>query len=108
MSKMYITITLIDTVRAEPNKNGFASTIEGQSRLIPCELISIGTTEFYRAQQAGIMADQKVKMRIMDYHGEELAELNGKRYQVVRTYLTGGEWIEITLSDLSEGGEKHG
>ena len=35
-----------------------------------------------------------------DYGGEDVVEVNGRRYFVLKTYDTGTDTIELTLTDL--------
>ena len=43
----------------------------------------------------------KVDVYTEEYEGQQAAELNGKRYKVLKTYVNkSGEITELTLSDL--------
>lgn len=103
-------ITLIEpgpTIEGDAtNENGFtAAPAEEIRATVYCAKKSVGYSEFYKAQQAGISADLKVDVFTEDYGGQTLAELSGRRYRVVRTYTPGGGDItELTLSDLSTRG----
>lgn len=50
----------------------------------------------------------KVDVYTEEYEGQQAAELNGKRYKVLKTYVNkSGEITELTLSDLPvEGSEE--
>lgn len=106
MAKWSDVITLIKTVppTEATNANGFAQPPEDEpSRLVFCNKKSVGYSEFYKAQQAGYKAEVKIDLYTQDYEGETLVEFEGKRYKVLRTYESrNGEFIELTLSDLSE------
>lgn len=112
MAKWSDIITLIKTVppTEATNENGFAQPPEDEpSRSIFCNKKSVGYSEFYRSQQAGYKAELKVDIYLQDYEGETLVEFEGKRYKVLRTYESkNGEFIELTLSDLSERSEADG
>ena len=59
--------------------------------------ISIGQSEFYQAQAAGLKAEIKLKLAdYVDYQGEKTVKYEGKEYQILRTYKAGTR-LEITL-----------
>lgn len=104
-------IALIKTIppTEDTNENGFAELPTEQSRSVFCNKKSVGYSEFYRSQQAGFKAELKIDLHTQDYKGETLVEFEGKRYTVLRTYESkGGDFTELTLSDLSERGETDG
>lgn len=91
------------------DKDGFAVEEIQQSRLVFCCKKSVGYSEFYKAQQTGMSATLKIDLRTIDYEGEELVELDGKQYTVIRNYLSKNEeFIELTLSDLKKRSEPNG
>lgn len=114
MAKWSDVITLIKPVppTEATNENGFdLPSQDEQSRSIFCNKKSVGYSEFYKSQQAGYKAELKVDVYLLDYKdfyppdylGERLVEFEGLRYKVLRTYeSSNGEFIELTLSDLSE------
>ena len=67
------------------------------SRTVFCRLASIGQKEFYQAQAVGLQPEIKfVLADYLDYQGELLAEYNGTRYRVLRTYRAGQE-LELVV-----------
>lgn len=61
------------------------------------ELKSIGQTEFYQAQTAGMKPELKFELAdYSDYSGEKELIYEGIRYKVMRTYKTKINSIEIT------------
>lgn len=107
-------ITLISykepiTANTQINKNGFRlppqETHKAFRETIFCNKKSVGFSEFYKAQQAGITATLKVDIFTEEYDNQQFAEIDGRRYKILRTYLiNSGEHLELTLSDLSEKG----
>ena len=57
----------------------------------------VSATEFFEAGRAGICPEYRVTLFAFDYNGESIAELEGVRYGVYRTYLKSGEDIELYL-----------
>lgn len=61
------------------------------------QLQSIGQTEFYQAQSVGLKPEVKfVLADYFDFEDETLAEYNGQRYHILRTYRK-GQALELTL-----------
>ena len=83
------------------NANGFQNEPEEARKSIFCNVKSAGYSEFYKAAQAGFQVELKVDVYTEEYEGQQAAELNGKRYRVLKTYVNkSGEITELTLSDL--------
>ena len=63
---------------------------------------SIGQSEFYQAQTTNLKPELKfVLADYLEYQGETLAEYNGIRYSILRTYRSGNE-LELVLTRASE------
>ena len=74
-------------------------------REVLCGFRSIGQREFYAASSTDYRPELKLVLAdYLDYDGETLADYNGKRYRILRTYRTGQE-LELTLerAPLEEG-----
>ena len=66
-------------------------------RKVYCNIASISGSEWMEAGRNGIKAEYKVVMFRYDYQGEIIAELDGQRYSVYRTYAAQNEMIELYL-----------
>lgn len=74
---------------------------EDSHRYVFCELLSIGTAEFYQAQATNLTPELKFVLRdYLDYQGELYAEYEGTIYRVIRTYRD-GQQIELTVTRAS-------
>lgn len=62
-----------------------------------CNIASVSGSEWMETGRNGIKAAYKVSMFRYDYQGELIAELNGNRYAVYRTYEKQNEVIELYL-----------
>lgn len=62
-----------------------------------CNITSVSASEFFDAGQAGFKPEFRATMFVYDYSGESIAELEGMRYSVYRTYLGRNETIELYL-----------
>ena len=89
------------------NENGFPNPDSETARVVFASKKSAGYNEFYKAQQAGYTLGMKFDVYAEEYQGEPIAKYEGRRYRVLRTYLSkNGEITELTLSDLKEGGSR--
>lgn len=66
-------------------------------RDVYCNVSSISASEWFEAGRAGMNPEYRVTMFVYDYQGEDIAELNGVRYGIYRTYLGSNESIELYL-----------
>ena len=68
---------------------------------------SVSQSEFFAAGRNGLRAQYKaILSTAWDYGGEEVAEYQGERYAVYRTYRTPSDQMELYLQ--RETGESHG
>lgn len=71
-------------------------------REVLCEVRSIGMKEFYSASSTDFRPELKLVLAdYLDYEGETLADFNGVRYRILRTYRT-GQTLELTLERAPE------
>ncbi len=66
-------------------------------RNVFCNISSVSASEWFEAGRAGLNAEHRATMFAYDYAGETLAELDGVRYGIYRTYLGKNETIELYL-----------
>lgn len=77
-------------------------TYDGATRVetkreVFCGFRSIGMKEFYSANSTDFRPELKLILAdYLDYDDETLAEYNGVRYRILRTYRVGQE-LELTL-----------
>jgi hypothetical protein len=86
-------------IREVPKAHGVhADTAEADGRMVFVELSSVMRDEFYNAYNAGLRPEIVARLELAeDYQDEKLVELKGKRYRVIRTYMTADDGIELTL-----------
>lgn len=84
------------------NTNGFPNTESEAAVTVFCNKKPVGYNEYFKSQQAGITVSFKCEVHTVDYNGELLAEFEGKRYSILKTYEIDDDTIELTLSDLRE------
>lgn len=100
-------ITLIDLKEPEErvNADGFRNEMIENESIVFCNEKSVGYSEYFKSQQAGITVDAKVEVHSVDYENQKIAIYNGKRCSILKTYKINDDIIELTLSDLREQAE---
>lgn len=74
---------------------------DGSSREVFCSLRSVGRSEFYQANASGYKPEMVfVLADYLEYNEEILAEHNGQRYRVIRSYRT-GQQLELVATKAS-------
>ncbi len=71
---------------------------------ILCALNSVGRNEFYSGAAAGLRPELVFLVHAYEYNGERIVEFEGVRYNVIRTYQTGTEEIELTVERVTGSG----
>ena len=98
-------LTLIAETAAENrvNKNGFAVKPEESARTVFCNKKTVGYSEYFKSQQTGKLVEAKYEVHKADYGGEDVVEVNGRRYFVLKTYDTGTDTIGALTTKAIEG-----
>lgn len=65
------------------------------SRTLFCAVSSVSASEFLAAGAAGLKPEYRITIFAPDYAGETIAELDGVRYTVYRTYRGRDETLEL-------------
>lgn len=84
-------ITLIGVKEPETdgqrvNENGFPEQTEESSRTVFCNKKKVGYSEYFKSQQTGKVVEGKYEVHKVDYEGEDTAEIDGKRFFILKTY----------------------
>ena len=66
-------------------------------RDVYCNLSSVSASEWFDGGRVGLNPEYRATMFVYDYNGERIAELDGVRYGIYRTYLAQNEFIELYL-----------
>lgn len=68
-------------------------------RVVYAEHKSIGLKRKIEAEQMGLkLTDKFVLSNAAEYHGEEVLEHNGRRYNIVSVYIADDESVELTTA----------
>ena len=89
---------VIDLITVSPEAEGVGTDREEIRRTVFCTVRSIGQQEAYLAMGQGLNPELKVILaHDFEYEGERLCELDGVKYDILRTYITETDGIELTL-----------
>ena len=96
---------VIGLVTETRSAHGVHETINESVREVLAEIRSVTRSEYYDALNAGVHPEMVFKLTLdADYQDEHFLRYGGKRYRIVRTYLTGDGGIEITAERSDENG----
>ena len=97
---------VISLVTETNSAHGVHETITENEREVMAEIRSVTRSEYYNALNAGVQPEIVFKLALdADYQDEHFLRFRGKKYRVVRTYLTNDGGIEITAERSDENGE---
>lgn len=68
-----------------------------QSREVFCNITSVSREEWMDGGKQGLRPEYRATLFAYDYDGETVAELDGVRYAVYRTFLGANETVELYL-----------
>ena len=98
---------VISLVTDVNSAHGVHEAITESVREVPAEVRSVTRSEYYTALNAGVQPEIVFKLALdADYQDEHFLRFHGKKYRVVRTYLTNDGGIEITAERSDENGEE--
>ena len=88
----------VDLITVSPQAAGVGVERTETKRTVYCTVKSIGQQEAYLAMGQGLNPELKVILaHDFEYEGERLCEIDGIRYDILRTYVTETDGIELTL-----------
>ena len=89
---------VVDLIMEDPYAGGVGLSPTETKRTVPCTVRSIGMQEAYQAMGIGLNPELKVILaHDFEYSGERKCEIAGVRYNILRTYVTETDGIELTL-----------
>ena len=96
---------VIGLVTETSSAHGVHETITETVREVLAEIRSVTRSEYYNALNAGVQPEYVFKLTLdADYQDEHFLRFRGKKYRIVRTYLTDDGGIEITAERSDENG----
>ena len=93
---------VLTLITVSPEAAGVGTEPAESTREVYCTVKSIGQQEAYLAMGQGLNPELKVILaHDFEYEGERLCELGGVRYDILRTYITETDGIELTLQRVA-------
>lgn len=93
---------VVDLITVSPAAAGVGTDPEETRRTVPCTVRSIGMQEAYLAMGQGLNPELKIFLaHDFEYEGERLCEIGGQRFDILRTYVTETDGIELTLQRVA-------
>jgi SPP1 family predicted phage head-tail adaptor len=93
---------VVDLITVSPEAAGVGTEPTEVKRSVFCTIRSIGQQEAYLAMGQGLNPEMKVILaHDFEYEGERLCEIGGVRYDILRTYVTETDGIELTLQRVA-------
>jgi SPP1 family predicted phage head-tail adaptor len=93
---------VVDLITVSPEAGGVGTEPTETKRTVYCTVKSIGQQEAYLAMGQGLNPELKVILaHDFEYEGEGLCELEGVRYEILRTYITEVDGIELILQRVA-------
>jgi SPP1 family predicted phage head-tail adaptor len=97
-----IRVNVLDLITVNPEAAGVGTEPTETKRTVYCTVKSIGQQEAYLAMGQGLNPELKVILaNDFEYEGERLCEMDGVRYDILRTYITETDGIELTLQRVT-------
>ena len=93
---------ILTLIAVSPEAAGVGTEPTETKRTVYCTVKSIGMQEAYQAMGIGLNPELKIILaHDFEYGGEGLCELDGVRYEILRTYVTEADGIELTLQRVA-------
>ena len=93
---------VLTLIAVSPEVAGVGTEPTETTRDVYCTVRSIGQQEAYLAMGQGLNPELKVILaHDFEYEGERLCELDGVKYDILRTYVTETDGIELTLQRVA-------
>jgi len=93
---------VLTLIGEDPTEHGVFETVYEPRTQVFCKVQSVSRTEYWRALSNGIEPSFAFTLsEYVDYHGEKIVEYHGKRYRVIRTYVTDNS-IELECGEVTD------
>lgn len=91
-------ITLRSFAAVATDDDGYITARTPTDTEVFADMRSVGRAEFYQALQANVKAAIVFRVRAADYAGQTRVVYNGAEYDVIRSYRTDVDYIDLTCS----------
>lgn len=88
----------VNLIAESPEAHGVFETHTETQRQVFCTVRSVGMREAYEAKAIGLSPEYVLILaHDFEYQGEKECEFGGMRYDIIRTYITESDGIELTI-----------
>ena len=88
---------VISLITENASAHGVHEAITEDAREIPAEIRSVTRSEFYTALNAGTQPEYIFHLALEDdYQDERFLRFRGRKYRIIRAYLTNDGGIDLT------------
>lgn len=85
-------------ITTNPTPHGVHAAPQITERKVYCQVSSVGRTEFYQANMAGMSPEYVLKLSdTAEYKQEMELRFRGEKWKILRTYATRDGGIELTI-----------
>ena len=85
-------------ISTSPSPHGVHAAPKMTERMVYCQVASVGRSEFYMANQAGMSPEYVLKLSdTAEYQKEMELRFRGEKWKILRTYMTGDGGIELIV-----------
>jgi hypothetical protein len=89
---------VIYLITEQESAHGVHAPVERTERMVYCQIRSVTRSEFYTALNAGIQPEYVFVLAVAEeYQGERHVRYRDQIFDVVRTYVTEEDGIELTV-----------
>ena len=94
--------TVITLIAETPAAHGVFAERTETERTVFCTIKSVNYNEFYRAREHDMYPTLVFVLRdYAEYKGEPVCLCEGRRYHIIRTYITPQNAIELTVEEAA-------
>jgi SPP1 family predicted phage head-tail adaptor len=99
---MMVKADVADLITLSPEAEGVGIERTETARRVFCTVKSIGMQEAYQAMATGLNPEIKIVLQHdFEYQDEPELDYAGKRYKIIRTYVTEADGIELTCQRVT-------
>lgn len=96
---------VVSLISVSPEAEGVGIDRTEISRTVFCTIKSIGMNEAYQAMATGLNPELKICLaHDFEYQDEPFLIYRGRRYHILRTYITETDGIELTVQRVAGNG----
>lgn len=88
------------TINDNQDAEGYGIAVPVRRRVFCNWEDGVSQKEFYYSHKAGLLASASVEIQSVDYQGEKFVEFGGRRYRVLRSFMSSFDLLTMILSEV--------